>query len=156
MCFLSPECDATLRAGIGDYYASRSDLVSGRGMSPAATKFFRCHDAAHVVFGCSTSLTDEAVVKLWSFFGTTAGFSLVRAYRLPESQEIYTRLEWEPIVSTAFRSLFLAPLVITRCLRMKKRWPWSEFEQYLDVPIRDLRHEYGIRIVTPHPAAAMA
>lgn len=36
-------------------------------------EFFRCHDAAHVVFGCGTGLDDEAVVKIWSFFGTTRG-----------------------------------------------------------------------------------
>jgi len=154
--FLSPECDATLREGLDEYYASRSDLVSGRGLSPAAREFFRCHDVAHVVFGCSTSLTDEAVVKLWSFFGTSAGLSLVRAYRLPESQEIYTRLEWEPILSTALRSLYLTPLVISRCLRMNRRWPWTGWEPHLDVPIRELRSGYGIRIVTPHPAAAVA
>jgi hypothetical protein len=154
MCFLSPECDATLRAGLDEYYASRSDLVSGRGLSPAASEFFRCHDTAHVIFGCSTSLVDEAVVKLWSFFGTTAGFSLLRDYRSPESQEIYTRIEWDPILSTALRSLVFTPLVITRALRMNKRWPWSEFEQHLDVSISALRREYGIRIVTPHPALA--
>jgi hypothetical protein len=154
MCFLSPECDATLHAGLDEYYASRSDLVSGRGLSPAAAEFFRCHDAAHVVFGCSTSLVDEAVVKLWSFFGTTAGFSLLRDYRSPESQEIYTRIEWDPILSTALRSLVFTPIVITRALR--KRWPWSEFEHHLDVPIRSLRSAYGIRILTAHPELATA
>ena len=58
-----------------------------------AREFFLCHDTAHVVFGCSTALVNEAMVKIWSFFGTTRGLRLVREYRLPESQEIYEQLE---------------------------------------------------------------
>ena len=44
----------TLESGLAEYYASRDDLVGGRGVSREAREFFRCHDAAHVVFGCST------------------------------------------------------------------------------------------------------
>ena len=31
----------------------------------------RCHDAAHVIFGCDTTLPGEATVKIWTTFGTT-------------------------------------------------------------------------------------
>ena len=50
-------------------------------LSPEAAHFFRCHDTVHVVFGCGTTLDDEAVVKIASLLGTTAG--LVR-FRLAE------------------------------------------------------------------------
>ncbi len=137
----------TLQEGLSEYYASHEGLVSGRGISPAAREFFRCHDAAHVVFGCSTSLADEAVVKIWSFFGTTAGLSLLRAYRLPESQEIYEQLEWSEIARVSLRSLAVVPLVLWRCVRMRKRWPWSEFAGYLSVPLIEIRREFGIALV---------
>lgn len=134
----------TLAEGLREYYASRPGLVDGRGVSEAARQFFRCHDAAHVVFGCSTSLPDEAVVKIWSFFGTTAGLALLRDYRLPESREIYEELAWRDIATTALRSLVGVPRILWRCSRMHKRWPWSDFERYLDVPLCDIRREYGI------------
>ena len=51
----------TLEEGLREYYASRKDLVGGRGISPAAREFFRCHDTAHVVFGCSTTFTARAI-----------------------------------------------------------------------------------------------
>ena len=121
--------------------------VGGRGVSAAAGEFFRCHDAAHVVFGCSTTLLNEAIVKMWSFFGTTAGLSLLRDYRLPESQEVYEQLEWSDIVSTTIRSVTVIPIVLWRCSRMQKRWPWSEFSAYLGVPLPEIRREYGIRLV---------
>jgi hypothetical protein len=143
------DAELTLQAGLREYYASRDGLVGGRGISPAAREFFRCHDAAHVVFGCSTSLRDEAAVKIWSIFGTTAGLGVLRAYRLPESQEVYEELAGSDIARTAARSLVFVPRVLRRCFRMHERWPWSEFGTYLDVPLREIRREYGIEPLPP-------
>lgn len=137
----------TLEEGLSEYYGNRDDLVTGRGVSDSARKFFRCHDVAHVVFGCSTTLTNEAMVKIWSFFGTTAGLSLLRDYRSPESKEIYEQIKWSDVPGTAFRSLVNVPLVLFRCLRMHERWPWSDFDQYRSVPLAEIRRKYGIRVV---------
>lgn len=134
----------TLAEGLRAYHASRDDLVQGRGVSPAAREFFRCHDAAHVVFGCSTTLVEEAIVKVWSAFGTSAGLGVLRGYRLPEAQEIYEPIGWRDVVHTARRSLGVLPRVLWRCLRMRKRWPWADFEKHLDVQLAELRREYGI------------
>lgn len=135
----------TLAEGLSEYYASREGLVSGRGLSDEAREFFRCHDAAHVVFGCSTALLDEAIVKTWSFFGTSAGFSLWRGYRLPESQEIYETITWRDTARTAWRALGAVPVVLARCCRMRKRWPWSDHAAWLDVPLSEIRQEFGIQ-----------
>lgn len=141
------ETQATLADGLREYYASCDGLITGRSASPAAREFFRCHDAAHVVFGCSTTLLNEAIVKVWSFFGTTAGLSLLRAYRLPESQEIYETLRWGEIARTAIGSVAVVPAVLWRCSRLRKRWPWSEFDEQLDLPLIEIRQEFGIRLV---------
>ena len=111
----------TLADGLREYYDSHDQLVSGRGISNAAREFFRCHDAAHVVFGCSTDLSDEGVVKIWSLFGTTEGLGLLAAYRLPESKEVYETLRWGAIASTFLRMLWLAPLALCRCSRMSAK-----------------------------------
>ena len=146
--FQSPDCELTLGEGLDEFYGSRDDLVIGRGASDSARKFFRCHDAAHVVFGCGTTLTNEAMVKIWSFFGTTAGLSLIRDYRSPESKEIYEQIEWGDVPGTALRSMVSVPVVFFRCLRMRKRWPWSDFESYTNVGLADIRREFGIRVRT--------
>ena len=133
---------------MGEYYASHEGLVTGRGVSDSAREFFRCHDAAHVVFGCSTTLSNEAIVKIWSFFGTTAGLSLMRDYRSPESKEIYARIRWSDVPATALRSVVNVPLVLFGCLRMHRRWPWSDVDRYLKVRLVDIRREFGIKVVT--------
>ena len=142
-----PNATLTLEQGLAEYYGARDDLVTGRGISEQAREFFRCHDVAHVVFGCGTTLPQEAIVKFWSLFGTTAGLQLLRAYRLPESQEIYTTIAFREVVSTAAFVLAYAPRILARCFRMRARWPWSKFEPYLSTPLVDIRAEFGIRVV---------
>jgi hypothetical protein len=116
-------------------------------MSAAAREFFRCHDAAHVVFGCDTTLTNEGVVKLWSFFGTTAGLGLLRDYNSPESKEIYQQIGPADVLTTTVQLLPLVPRVLVRCARMKKRWPWAEFEASLERKLVEIRAEYGIEVL---------
>ena len=147
MEYQRPDTTMTLEQGLIEYYGDRDDLVTGRGASAQAREFFRCHDVAHVVFGCGTTLPQEAVVKIWSFFGTTAGLGLLRDYRLPESQEIYDTLRFNDIVATIGFALVHIPIVLVRCLRMRQRWPWSDFESYVSMPLVDIRQEFGILVV---------
>ena len=136
----------TLRDGLAGYYRGNPALVRGERLSPQAAEFFRCHDAAHVVFGCGTTLPQEAVVKLSSLFGTTAGLSVLRGYRLHESVEIYKKLGVRDILATLAAAVLLVPKTIGRCLRQRKRWPWNEFADGMDVPLGQLRAGYGIKV----------
>lgn len=147
MEYEKPDATLTLEQGLAEYYAARADLVTGRGASARAQEFFRCHDAAHVVFGCGTTLPQEAIVKIWSLFGTTAGLRVLGDYRLPESKEIYHTLKIGDIVGTTAFSLLHLPIVFARCFRMSKRWPWAEFHPYLSVPLLEIRREFGIHVL---------
>jgi hypothetical protein len=136
----------TLAQGLAEYYDANPPLAKGRGMSIAAQEFFRCHDAAHVVFGCGNTLHDEVVVKIASLFGTTAGVRILKGYRLLESREIYEKLSVLDVLRSIGQSAFLIPSTIVRCVWQRRRWPWESFDQYLHVPLRDIRKEYGIRV----------
>jgi hypothetical protein len=138
----------TLAEGLSEYYASRGDLAGGRGASDAAREFFRCHDAAHVVFACDTTLPQEGIVKLWSFFATDAGArSLLSDYSLAESREIYTTLTLREELRAAWTAFGAFPRILWRSLCMPKRWPWRNFDAYLGVPLREIRREFGIRVI---------
>ena len=145
--YKDPESALTLAEGLREYYASRDDLSGGRGASAAAQEFFRCHDAAHVVFACDTTLPQEGVVKLWSFFATDAGFGLLGDYNLPESREIYQTLTLREELHAARVSLAALPRILWRARQMRRRWPWREFDAYLPVTLREIRREFGIRVI---------
>lgn len=146
MSYLDPAATESLADGLAEYYGSRSDLFSGRGASANAVEFFRCHDTAHVVFGCNTDLSSEACVKMWSFFGTDAGLRRLHAgYALPESAEIYSTLTTAQMLHAAKATCSILPRVIARSRRMTRRWPWADFDPWLDAPLSTIRREYGIQ-----------
>jgi hypothetical protein len=136
----------TLEQGIAEYHKANPWLVKGRALSPEAQEFFRCHDAVHVVFGCGNTLDDEAVVKVSSILGTSAGFSVLRAYGLHESLDIYKKLPVRDILRSIVCSLVLVPRTMIRCLRQRRRWPWANFETYAGIPLRQIREDFGIRV----------
>jgi hypothetical protein len=99
-----------------------------------------------VVFGCSTGLDDEGVVKIASIFGTTGGLSVLRGYRMKETLAIYRRLALGPVLLSIAHSALVVPRTLVRCLRQRRRWPWSAHEHYLPVPLVGIREEFGIRV----------
>ena len=136
----------TLAEAIAEYYAVNPGLASLRKMSPEAEQFFRCHDAAHVVFGCGIGLDDEAIVKISSILGTSAGLSVLKGYRLHESLQIYMQLSPRAVLSSVARSIVVVPRTILRCMNQRSPWPWADFERHLAVPLRDIRQEFGIKV----------
>lgn len=145
--FEQQDSPQTLAEGVAEYYRLNPGLAQGRGMSPAAQEFFRCHDAVHVVYGCGNALNDEAIVKLSSVFGSTGGLGILRGYQLHESLEIYKKLRAIDVLLSIVQSVFfLIPRTLVRCARQRRRWPWDNFEPYLHMPLSDIRKEFGIRV----------
>jgi len=136
----------TLAEGVKEYFLSNPGLAKGRGLSAEAQEFFRCHDAAHVVFGCGNTLNDEAIVKLSSIFGTSGGMGVLKGYRLHESLQIYKSLSVVQVLKTIPQAIILVPRTILRCIQQRSRWPWDNFDRYLDIPLQEIRKEFGIRV----------
>lgn len=144
----SPAAVMTLSDGLEEYYSRYPGLSDVGAMPPEAQAFFRSHDVAHVVFGCGISLPDEAVVKIASVFGTTAGVGVLQGYRLEDSRRIYTALDPQAVRGTIARAAMIVPRTILRCLRQTAKWPWlpEAHAQWLGVALRDVRAAFGIRV----------
>jgi ubiquinone biosynthesis protein Coq4 len=148
LVYQAQDCGATLQEGIAAYYGAHPFLKRGAALSGEAQEFFRCHDAVHVVYGCDTSLPHEAIVKLSSFFGTTEGLGVMRGYRLYESLDIYRELRAADILHTIALAPVMVPRTLWRCARQTRRWPWATFDAFMDVPLRDIRADFEIRVAT--------
>jgi ubiquinone biosynthesis protein Coq4 len=144
--FEQQDCSHTLAQGLAEYHQSNPLLAKGRGLSAPAQEFFRCHDAVHVVFGCSTALDDEAAVKIASLVGTTGGWRVLAGYRLQESMHIYRRLHWRDVLRSIAHAVVVVPRTLRACARQRRRWPWDRFDSYLSMPLNEIRTEFGITV----------
>lgn len=144
--YQSQNTGLTLSEGLAQYFVEYDGQLTGRNVTPEAIEFFRCHDVVHVVFGCDIALGDELVVKLSSILGTTAGLSVLKGYRLAESKEIYAELSIADTLTTIIKATVLVPRTIWRCLQMKSKWHWEDFESHLEMPLGELRQKFGIRV----------
>jgi len=144
--FQHQRSEQTLAQGLAEYVAVNPMLADSRSMSTQAKEFFRCHDLAHVVYGCDVALNDEAVVKIASMLGTTAGLRVLKGYRLHESLQIYRELHVSGVLLSIISSVVIVPRTALRCFAQRARWPWAENQQYMQSSLRELRHRFGIKV----------
>lgn len=149
LAFQHQDSPLTLSQGLEAYFAANPELARGRILPPEAEAFFRCHDVAHVVFGCDVALNDELVVKIASVLGTTAGFGVLRGYRLHESLRIYGKLPVGDVLRSILCSVVIVPRTALRCFAQRARWPWDGYQQYFDIPLGEIRRSFGIRVAHP-------
>ncbi|MFK8164872.1 MAG: hypothetical protein AB8H12_20670 [Lewinella sp.] len=64
----------TLEEGLKYFQEKNKQYFSEKEYSKKGAAFLRCHDIAHVVFGCKTTVYGEGVVKTWTTFGTILSF----------------------------------------------------------------------------------
>lgn len=144
--FESPDTLQTLADGLAEYFAAHPNLKRDAQLpSPEARQFFRSHDAVHVVYGCGTTLPEEAIVKLASIFGTTGGLGVLRGYAHHETLDIYRKLPVGETALTILASPFLIARTAWRCKRQSRRWPWDRYDEHLEVPLREIRARFRIR-----------
>ncbi|MEO6408406.1 MAG: hypothetical protein ABIO45_06585 [Burkholderiaceae bacterium] len=144
----------SLAEGLAEYYAQNPSLKRSGDLSPEARRFFHSHDVVHVLYGCGTTMPDEAIVKLASLCGTTGGVSILKGYLHHESLDIYRKL---PLADTLL-ALLMAPWLIARtvwrCALQVRRWPWASHAPHLHTPLHELRAEYGIKVAHGRPRDA--
>lgn len=144
--FQRPNSSQTLAQGLEEYGAAFAGLLVTRNISPQGIAFFSAHDAVHVVFGCGTSLREEAAVKVASIFGTTAGWSVLRGYSLHESAAIYRRLRFLEVIRTMAEGFVLVPRTIRACRAQRELWPWHAHEKFMSVPLGAIRARFNIQV----------
>jgi hypothetical protein len=146
--YLDQESEQTLGEAIGEYYARHPELLDPESMSPRAAELFREHDAAHVAFGCDTSLRGETLVDTWTVFGSAAGLrGYLEYFRYPQVNQVFAQTGYARIALALLRCLPDVARVIARSRRLSAKWPLGEYSRRIDQPLRELRREFNIRVV---------
>lgn len=148
----------TLREGLAEYYRRNSNVTPPDEASEKGAHFFASHDVAHVVFGTTTQIIDEAITDMWQLWGLDiSGWEYAKqGLAAPEVREVFHELGFSGVV----KGFALMPKYVgeiwRRTHRMHKRWPWTEFGEHLDRPLADIRAEFGIEVLEPHEGASAA
>lgn len=148
MAYQAQDSSMTLREGLAEYFRKNPGLMDEGELPRDLGLGLHSHDVAHVVFGCDTSLVGEVVLSRWSIFGVTGS---LRPYLIGLRRR-ETRGLFRDALSR-FRLWMLWPIVklattaVVRSLRMRERWPFETYGQYLDQPLREIRERFGIRVV---------
>jgi hypothetical protein len=138
----------SLREGITEYYALNPDLLDPSDLPSDAEALFRQHDAGHVVFGCDTSLRGETLIDTWTVLGTTAGVrGYLQYFKYPQVNQIFSEVGYWRIAVQSLRCLPDVIRVLARSRRLSSRWPWADYEQYLDERLGEIRRKFNIRLV---------
>lgn len=152
--FESRDSTQTLEEGLAEYFLANPHLKRDKDLiSPEARQFFSSHDVVHVVYGCGTSMPDEAIVKLSSLFGTTGGRQVLRGYTHHETLDIYRKLSVGSTAVALLSAPYLIARTLWRCMRQPQRWPWADYQLYLRVPLREIRARFGIKVAHGGSAA---
>jgi ubiquinone biosynthesis protein Coq4 len=146
--YASQASSQTLREGLAEYYEHNPALLDPAQMDPQAAQLFRQHDAAHVVFGCDTSLRGETLIDTWTIFGSTIGLRGYLAYlKLPQVNQLFAQAGARRIASELLRCLGDVLRVIWRSQRLRQKWAWRGYDAHLDQPLAEIRERFGIRVV---------
>jgi len=138
----------TLQQGFESFRKKNLKYFSKHTMSKEGEQFIKCHDIAHVVFGCDTTLYGEGVVKIWTTFGTTLSFwKVIKGYNDASAFHLAKKFSIRHVMKNIFHFLSVIPKTIFRAKKMTKPWPFLEYREYLNTPVADIRKEFNIRVV---------
>ena len=138
----------TLREGLAEYYALAPDLMGMEDLRPEAREALIAHDAAHVVFGCDTSVRGEIALTRWSLLGARNALPVyVHGLLWRETRGLFGEFFRKLRPLSFLLGMWDGLRALGRALRMKTRWPSREYARYLDRPLRELRREFNIQVL---------
>ncbi len=137
-----------LREAIAEYYECNPGLLAPDDLPDDVAMLFRQHDAGHVVFGCDTSLRGETLIDTWTVFATTAGLQgYLEYFKHPQVNQIFSETGYWRITLEFLRCLPDVLRVIRGSRKLLSKWPWPDYESYLDHPLCEIRCEFNIAVI---------
>jgi len=107
--------------------------------------FLDRHDTIHILFGTDTSFQQEAMTDFFTIFASDAKWSDLKQYfNLPEQKELFEEIGWPRMIWGSILSLPNAVRVAFKARKMKQKWDWNGYADYLDTPVAEIRRKFGI------------
>ncbi len=145
--YLDQHSSMTLREGIIELReAEGADGDAVENVAPELVPDLHMHDAIHVLFGCPTNLSGEISAHLWTLFGTTLRLrDMHRVNMHRDHRQVLARIGYVKLIRMWFKNIPTMIATILRSFRMSQKWPAASYDEYLDVPLIELRQQFNIR-----------
>lgn len=147
--YLDQDCDLTLQQALDRYYAQNPGFYQPSQLDDESRKVFFAHDVCHIIFGCNTSLVGEAKVEQWTIHSTNFSFQEYVDTVLSTEATRQAVAEISPIQVLGQGFLNIYPLIKTylRAKKVKPKWDFYKYSEYLDRSLVDIRKEFNIHII---------
>jgi len=144
------DSELTVSQALDEFYQRNPKAVRQTG-DGLRDNFFRSHDTIHVVFGCDTTIHDEALADMWTIFGSDLGFRNYLKYLGPlqeDLKDILAGAGTAELLSQSLKALPDAFSVVVRSRSMRKKWRWLDHQEFLNRPLKDVRDELNIEVIS--------
>lgn len=144
--YQNPDSAQTLREAINELQAAAGEQ-NFVFESPQMQRAILAHDAVHAVFACAITQVDEVAAHVWMLLGTTVTISEIKqvAARSEHRRIAAEEGHWQ-MATRAVRALPRILKVVVATLQMKKRFPWQDYERFMNWRLSEIRREFGIRL----------
>ena len=150
--YTQQESTQTLEEGLEEYYYTNPKQVKefSERISVLAD-----HDITHVIFGLGTSIEEESLLDTWTIRGTDISWKEIYEYAFDKEFKKLTKIivkdqgGWFNVIKVVIKCIPLKIKIhFNRIPMMKKKWPYSNVtEEMMSMCIKDLRNEYGIKVL---------
>ena len=146
--FQEQDCQLTLAEAIDEFYLLNAHLFAKPSPNNKWSELLVFHDVGHVFFGVNTTILDEAIGDYWTIFGTDLSIREYLDYaNTPEARKLIKSIGLLGIIMSLVISLPSLFRVLIRTRKMYAKWPARDYQQYMDIPLRKIRQEFGLRIL---------
>lgn len=153
LAYQNPDASLTLAEGVDEYRRAFPDLIDPGQVDEGLGCFLRAHDRCHVLFGLDTSIRDEAMADTWTLFASDVSWKEYASYlRHPEVNNILAEAGYWTITVESVKHIGDMVAAWRHARRMKAKWPFWHNDDYLGLPVCEIRLEFGI-VLVPHPAS---
>ena len=146
--YQNPNSTLTLAEGLAEYYHHYPHISQLDHYVGTDRTLLEAHDICHIVFGCDNGHRGELMIDIWSLFGTTLTLNgYLRYLQHPIVKKIFQETNWWLLMKSLASSLPAAMTVLINCFRLKKKWNFFNYQEYLEQPLKEIRGEFGIQVV---------
>jgi ubiquinone biosynthesis protein Coq4 len=147
--FKEQDSPQTLREGLKEFYGNLGgEALALAEVDASVAQLMHAHDAAHVVFGCDTTLRGELLADSWTLAASTMTVGQYMAYlREPLIQEVFRSIPVGALTKDLVASLPRLAVLLVRSRQQREPWAFDAYREHLDRPLADIRAEFNIRVL---------